>query len=102
MLQKPWFKIFVWFLTTFFFFLSSATIISLFRPGPSESDVMNYMTGMMGAMENSIMGAMMGSEGNSTLQTILRLTIGTFPFAIVLSIIVGLILRKRNCEDKHV
>lgn len=102
MLQKPWFKIFVWFLATFFFFLASATIISLLKPGPSESEVMNYMSGMMGAMENSIMGIMMGIEGNKTLQTILTWTLGTLPAAVILSIIAGLILRKRNSEAKHV
>jgi hypothetical protein len=102
MLQKPWFKIFVWFLSTFFFFLASATIISIFKPGPSESDVMNYMSGMMGAMENSVMGIMMRIEGNKALQIILTWSIATFPVGVMLSIIAGLILRKRNSEDKHV
>jgi len=102
MLQKPWFKIFVWFLASFFFFLAAATVISLLKPGPSERDVMNYMSGMMGAMENSVMGIMMGMEGNGILQTILIWTLGTFPLAVVLSIIAGFLLRKRNSEDKHV
>lgn len=98
MLQKPWFKIFVWFLASFFFFLASATIISLLKPGPSESEVMNYMSGMMGAMEYSIMGIMMSIEGNRTLNIILTFTVITFPFSVLLSIIAGLILRKRNRE----
>jgi cytochrome c-type biogenesis protein CcmH/NrfF len=102
MLQKPWFKIFVWFLATLFFFLASATIISLLKPGPSESEVMNYMAGMMGAMENSIMGVMMGIESDSTLKTILIWTITTLPLGIIFSIIIGFIIRKRNSEDKHV
>jgi len=102
MLQKPWFKIFVWFLATFFFFLAAATVISFLRPGPSERDVMNYMSGMMGAMENSAMGIMMGIEGNGILRSILIWTLGTFPLAVVLSIIAGFLLRKRNSEDKHV
>lgn len=102
MLQKPWFKIFVWFLSTFFFFLASATIISLLKPGPIESEVMNYMAGMMGAMENGVMGVMMGIESNHTLKTILLWSIATFPLGVVLSIFIGFILRKRNSEDKHV
>lgn len=102
MLQKPWFKLFIWFLSTFFFFLASATIISLLKPGPSENEVMNYMAGMMGAMENGVMGVMMGIESNNTLKTILVWSIATFPLGVVLSIIVGFILRKRNSEDKHV
>ena len=99
MLQKPWFKIFVWFLSTIFFFLASATIISIFKPGPSEIEVMNYMSGMMKAMENSVMGIMMGIEENKTLQAILTWSIATFPLGVILSIIAGLILRKRSSED---
>lgn len=102
MLQKPWFKLFIWFLTTFFFFLALATLISLWKPGPSESEVMRYMSGMMGAMESSLMGVMMSIESNSTLRTILIWTIATFPLGLVLSIIIGFILRRRNSEDKHV
>lgn len=102
MVQKPWFKIFIWFLATFFFFLASAVVISLLKPGPSESEAMSYMSAMMAAMENSIMGVMMGNEGGSTLQTILKWTIALFPFATILSVIVGLILRKRSGEDRNV
>jgi hypothetical protein len=102
MVQKPWFKIFIWFLVTFFFFLTSAVVISLLKPGPSESEVMSYMSAMMAAMENSIMGVMMGNEGSSILQTILKWTIGLFPFATILSVIIGLILRKRSGEDRNV
>lgn len=102
MLQKPWFKIFVWFLATFFFFLASVTLISLLKPGPSESEVMSYMAGMMGAMENGVMGVMMSIESNTTLRNILIWTIATFPLGLILSMIIGFILRKRNSEDKHV
>lgn len=102
MLQKPWFKLFVWFLASFFFFLAAATIISLLKPGPSEMDVMNYMSGMMGAMENSVMGVMMGIEGNSLLRTVMIWSLSTFPLAVVISVIAGFLLRKRNSEDKHV
>ncbi len=102
MLQKPWFKIFVWFLASFFFFLAAATVISFLKPGPSESEVMNYMSGMMGAMEKSVMGIMMGIEGNGLIKTILIWSFAGFPLAVVLSIIAGFLLRKRNSEDKHV
>ncbi len=102
MLQKPWFKLFVWFLASFFFFLAAATVISLLKPGPSEMDVMNYMSGMMGAMENSVMGVMMGIEGNSLLRTVMIWSLSTFPLAVVISVIAGFLLRKRNSEDKHV
>ena len=102
MVQKPWFKVFVWFLATFFFFLASGVIISLLKPGPSESEVMSYMAGMMGAMENSIMGVLMSIEGNNSLNVILFWTISSFPFIIIFSIIAGFYLRKRNGENKNV
>lgn len=102
MVQKPWFKVFIWFLATFFFFLASGVIISILKPGPSESEVMSYMSGMMGAMENSIMGVLMGIEGNNSLNAILLWTISTFPLIIIFSIIAGFYLRKRNGEEKNV
>jgi hypothetical protein len=102
MVQKPWFKVFIWFLATFFFFLASGVIISILKPGPSESEVMNYMSGMMGAMENSIMGIMMGIEGSNSFRSILVWTIASFPLIIILSIITGFYLRKRDGENKNV
>lgn len=102
MVQKPWFKIFIWFMATFFFFLASGVIISILKPGPSESEVMSYMSGMMGAMENSIMGTLMGIEGNNSLKAILLWTISVFPLIIIFSIITGFYLRKRNGEEKNV
>jgi predicted permease len=102
MVQKPWFKVFIWFLATFFFFLASGVIISLLKPGPTEREVMSYMSGMMGAMENSIMGVLMDIEGNSSLNTILIWTITSFPLIIIFSIIAGFYLRKRNGEKRNV
>ncbi|MDF2941697.1 MAG: hypothetical protein K0S01_555 [Herbinix sp.] len=102
MVQKPWFKVFIWFLATFFFFLASGVIISLLKPGPTEREVMSYMSGMMGAMESSIMGALMDMEGNSSLKSILFWTISTFPLIIIFSVIAGFYLRKRSGEEKNV
>jgi uncharacterized iron-regulated membrane protein len=102
MLQKPWFKLFAWFLASFFFFLAAATVISLLKPGPSEMDVMNFMSGMMGAMEKSVMGVMMEIEGNSLIRSVMIWTVAAFPLLAVLSIIAGFLLRKRNSEDKNV
>lgn len=102
MVQKPWFKVFVWFMATFFFFLATAVIISILKPGPSESEVMQYMAGMMSAMDSSIMGVMMSIESNTTLKDILVLSFRAFPFIIILSIVLGVILRVVNSEVKNV
>ncbi|BCN29583.1 hypothetical protein [Anaeromicropila herbilytica] len=101
MVQKPWFKIFIWFLATFFFFLASGVIISLLKPGPSESEVMQYMSGMMGAMESSIMGVMMGMESNQLLQNFFLLTLILFPIIVIFSLIIGFVLRRKNSEVKN-
>lgn len=102
MVQKPWFKVFVWFMATFFFFLAAAVIISMFKPGPSESEVMQYMAGMMSAMDSSIMGVMMSIESNTALKKILVMSFRAFPFIILLSIVMGAILRAVNREVKNV
>lgn len=53
-------------------------------------------------MEKSVMGNMMGIEGSGLIKTILIWSFAGFPFAVVLSIIAGFLLRKRNSEDKNV
>lgn len=52
-------KYFYWSISTFFFFVAASVVISTLKPGPTETQVMNFMQGMMAAMENSIMGASM-------------------------------------------
>lgn len=74
MMQKPWFKIFIWFMATTFFFLAAGVVISEMRPGPSEIEVMNFMTGMMSAMDRSMMGVAMNIEKDGTLQSVIVLS----------------------------
>lgn len=98
MVQKPWFKTFIWFLASSFFFLASGVIISVFKPGPSQSEVMKYMSAMMSAMDSSIMGVMMAMENSRFLQNFFLFTISSFPFIIIISLIAGFMLRKRSRE----
>lgn len=102
MVQKPWFKIFVWFMATFFFFLTSGVVISIFKPGPSESEVMRFMSGMMSAMDSSIMGIAMSVEGNSTLRGIIAYSYFMLLPIIVISIIIGFVIRFRQGGKKNV
>lgn len=67
MMQKRWFKVFIWFVSTSIFFMASSIVISEFSPGPSEQQVMSYMSGMMNAMENSLMGLSMTIEQDPEL-----------------------------------
>jgi hypothetical protein len=73
MLQKRWFKIFIWFTTSAFFFLSATIIISFFNPGPSQKDISSFMMGMMSSMD-STMGLSMSLEGDSFLKHVILLS----------------------------
>ncbi len=102
MVQKPWFKVFAWFMATFFFFLTSSVIISMLRPGPSENDVMKFMMGMMGAMENSIMGISMSIESSGSLKEIIVLSYTSLVPIMAISIVAGFIIRALNGGKKDV
>ena len=102
LLQKPWFKVMVWFLASFFFFIASGVIISMFRPGPSEMDVMKFMSGMMSAMENSIMGVTMGVENNSSIGRILFYSYFMLAPTLAVSIIAGFAIRFMRRSGKNV
>ena len=102
MVQKLWFKILTWFLATFFFFMASGVIISMFRPGPTEMDVMKFMSAMMGAMENSIMGVTMGVENNSSIGKILALSYFMLTPTLAVSIIAGFTIRFMRRSGKNV
>lgn len=101
MMQKPGFKLFIWFLATFFFFLTSGVIISIFKPGPTEAETMRFMEGMMSAMDRSVMGVAMGLENHTALSTIITTsTIMIIPGMLV-SIAIGFLIRflKRRGPD---
>lgn len=102
MMQKPWFKVFIWFVATFFFFLAAGVIISVFRPGPSESEVMKFMEGMMSAMDRSMMGVSMNIEGDGALKQVIALAnVITLP-VILISIFAGIVIRLWQRGDKNV
>jgi hypothetical protein len=102
MLQKPWFKLIVWFLATFFFFLTSGVIISILRPAPSEMDVMKFMSGMMGAMHSSIMGVTMDVINNRTIGGILAFSYFMLTPIIAVSIVIGFAIRFLRGSGKNV
>ncbi|MFZ5353713.1 MAG: hypothetical protein ACOZCL_13465 [Bacillota bacterium] len=96
MFQKPWFKVFVWFLTTFFFFLTSGVIISILKPGPFESEVMQFNMGMMSAMDNSMMGVVMNLENSKILYRLISMTsIAAIPL-LAAGVAGGILIRMKN------
>ncbi|MCX7746556.1 MAG: hypothetical protein N2645_06670 [Clostridia bacterium] len=102
MMQKRWFKIFIWFITSFFFFLASGVLISMFRPGPTESEAMNFMMGMMRAMDGSMMGVAMNLENEGALKSIILLSSSLALPVLILSIIAGLLIRNVTRGGKNV
>lgn len=101
MMQKPWFKLFIWFMATFFFFLTAGVIISIFRPGPSMNDVMRFMEGMMGAMDRSMIGVAMNLENDGTLKSVIVMTSSITIPVIMTSIAAGFGIRlwQRRTDD---
>lgn len=74
-MMQPWFKIVIWFIASAFFFAVAAVMISFGQPEPSKTQVDAFMTGMMQAMMNSIMGiaAMDSSEQKGFLELMLAM-----------------------------
>lgn len=93
MMQKPWFKVFIWGLAVFFFYLASAVVISMFRPGPSENETMQFMMGMMSAMDKSMMGVAMNIEHDRTLTSLIVFSGTMFLPLLLTAIVAGLGIR---------
>ena len=102
MMQKPWCKIFIWFIASFFFFLASGVVISIFRPGPTEAEVMQFMMGMMSAMDASMMGVAMNLENDSSLKNIILLSTSLILPIILLSTLAGIFIRLSKRGGKNV
>lgn len=75
-------RYFYWSISTFFFFVAASIVISTLKPGPTETQVMNFMQGMMAAMHNSLMGASM--ENGEFFSYMLRQSAG---FALIMMFI---------------
>lgn len=98
MLQNKWFKIFVWFSASAFFFLGAAIVISYFNPNTSENEIMSFMAGMMNAMEGSTMGFTMSLENDKSLNYIIAMSAKITIPLIVLALLSGLLMRIRRAR----
>ncbi|RII31840.1 hypothetical protein D2A34_26095 [Clostridium chromiireducens] len=101
MMQKWWFKLFIWFTSTATFFLGSSILISYFNPEPSMGDIMKFMSGMMDAMDNSTMGLSMTIEHDSIMKKIIGIASNITIPLIIISALSGLMIRiRRKSNDK--
>ena len=80
-----------WSLATAFFFAATALVISVLKPGPTESQVMSFMAGMMSAMPNSMMGASM--DNSERFMFMLQWSAGASMLMILLGVLIGIPLR---------
>ncbi|MDF2522962.1 MAG: hypothetical protein K0R31_603 [Clostridiales bacterium] len=99
MMQKPVFKVFIWFISTAFFFLATALLVSALGPEPSEQQIMQFMSGMMGAMQNSMMGLSMSLEQNGELKTFIGTASNVTVPLMLLGFLFGLLIRLRRKKD---
>ena len=99
MMQRPWFKTFIWFIATAFFFFATVILVSTFGPEPSEQQVMQFMMGMMGTMQKSMMGLSMSLEHDSELKTFIGTASNVTVPLILLAILFGLLVRLRRKKD---
>lgn len=95
MMQKPLFKVFIWIMSSSFFFIISSMLIGYWSP-VSESQVMMFMSGMMNAMENSLMGFSMSLEGDSQIMRIINIASLSLLPLILISILFGIYFRFRR------
>lgn len=86
-----------WSISTFFFFAASVLVISILKPGPTEIQVMRFMSGMMSAMHGSLMGASM--DGAETYANLLQQSARMSVLMAILGIGVGVPLRMWRKND---
>lgn len=99
-MQKPWLKAFIWTMATFFFFLTSGVLISMYKPGPTESEVMRFMESMMGAMGTSLMGLAMGIKHDAALQRVLAVSVYLTLPMVLAGVLAGMAIRLTRQGDK--
>lgn len=95
-IQKKWFKLFIWFVTTSFFFALAAILIAMFRFGPTEQEAAQFMMGMMKAMDSSLMGLSMQVKDDTNIYSLMNQSIAfAFPL-LAISIAAGVYVRCRR------
>lgn len=100
--NKKWFKFLVWSMASFFFFLNSCILICTLGPYPNETQVHLWMSGMMKAMETSMMAFSMQLEEGSELSYIVLESSQFILPMLIGGLMVGLILRfQKNYVKKE-
>lgn len=96
MMQKKWFRLFIWFVSTAMFFAASCIIIATYSADPTEQQIMAYMSGMMKAMEISLIGLSMTIESDTELKNVILEVSSITSVLIVLSTFGGFYIRRNR------
>lgn len=101
--RNKWFVLAVRSIAALLLFIAAGVVISLLNPAVSPVQQERFMMGMMGAMTNSMMGAMMKiALVDGWMNFFLLFLALTFLGIIPLSILIGLQLRKwRMSHEKE-
>lgn len=99
MYRKAWYILLVWTMATFFFFILTGVAISMFSPGPSEQQTMQWMMGYMQAMHTSLMAWTMESHGEVN-QLLNRTGALVFP-AMFGGAAIGVLLKMRRLRNER-
>lgn len=95
MFKEPWFRFLAWSTVLFFFFVSFMTLACIFGPPPHQGLIHLWMSGMMKAMMQSLMGIAMHSSDHG-LTAIQYYSVKLLPPLALAGLIFGLYLRVRS------
>lgn len=96
---KPWFKAFIWFITSACFYIIAVMVISIAGPQPSAIQVKLFMSGMMQAMESSLMG--LATMDNIGIADITDLSVYLVIQFLLLAFVMGVYLLWKDKKKSH-
>lgn len=100
MYSEKWFKFLVWSTASFFFFLNACILICTLGPPPSDGQIHVWMSEMMKAMHQSMMGySMQLEEGTALAYLMYESSRMILPMAIG-GLLAGLVLRSKIQHGK--
>ncbi|SDD72137.1 hypothetical protein [Sporomusa acidovorans] len=99
LMTQRWFKVAIWFVASSFFFAVAVIMISIGGPDPSKQQVEAFMSGMMKAMMNSLMG--IAAMDSGTENQAVALSVPLFTDLLLFALILAAYLVWRNAKPNE-
>lgn len=99
LMTQQWFKVAIWFVTSSFFFAVVIIMVSLGGPDPSKQQVEAFMSGMMQAMMNSLMG--IAAMDSGTENQAVALSVPLFTELLLFALIMAAYLVWRSAKSNE-